>query len=229
MNLRELAYGSEKARKLFHEMMTKAGNEVGFHAENMPIMIEAIPMSSDSIQLVITKVSDPEELDTRFSRFSQNPAAGRQMAEDWLTRLTNELLEGAGSLAEQIQKQSGGNLQISIRPSKGEDGRGKGGRQEDTRPAYVAYDFRTLEEVVQAAKAAAGFPGESRMYRRAGEKSYVLIVFSKNTSVEDFAAVCNVLSEYGRKLRTGAASLAYYEEHYKLITGINAIQKLAQV
>ena len=37
-------------------------------------MIEAIPMSNDSIQLVITKVDDPEELDTRFSRFSQNPA-----------------------------------------------------------------------------------------------------------------------------------------------------------
>ena len=38
LNLRELAYGSEKAKKLFDEMMTKAGNEVGFHAENMPIM-----------------------------------------------------------------------------------------------------------------------------------------------------------------------------------------------
>ena len=49
LNLRELAYGSEKARKLFDEMMTKAGAEVGFHADNTPIMIEAIPMSSDSI------------------------------------------------------------------------------------------------------------------------------------------------------------------------------------
>ena len=29
LNIRELAYGSEKARKLFNEMMQKASNEVG--------------------------------------------------------------------------------------------------------------------------------------------------------------------------------------------------------
>ena len=33
-------------------------------------MIEAIPSSSDSITLIITKVEDPEELDTRFSKFT---------------------------------------------------------------------------------------------------------------------------------------------------------------
>jgi len=66
LNLRELAYGSEKARKLFEEMMSKASSEVGFNAENTPIMIEAIPMSSDSIQLIISKVANPDELDTRF-------------------------------------------------------------------------------------------------------------------------------------------------------------------
>ena len=36
--------------------------------ENIPLMIEAIPSSSDSIVLIITKVEDPEELDTRFSK-----------------------------------------------------------------------------------------------------------------------------------------------------------------
>ena len=65
LNLRDMAYGTEKARKLFQEMMTKASNEVGFEAENVPIMIEAIPLSADSIQLIISKVENPEELDTR--------------------------------------------------------------------------------------------------------------------------------------------------------------------
>ena len=32
LNLGELAYGSEKARKLFREMIQKASNEVGFEA-----------------------------------------------------------------------------------------------------------------------------------------------------------------------------------------------------
>ena len=34
LNLGELAYGSEKARKLFREMIQKASNEVGFEAED---------------------------------------------------------------------------------------------------------------------------------------------------------------------------------------------------
>ena len=33
-------------------------------------MIEAVPMSGDNLVLVITKVEDPDEIDTRFSKFS---------------------------------------------------------------------------------------------------------------------------------------------------------------
>ena len=48
LQLSELAYGTEKARSLFHDMMQQAAQEFGFEAENMPLMIEAIPSSSDS-------------------------------------------------------------------------------------------------------------------------------------------------------------------------------------
>ena len=70
INLRELAYGSEKAKKLFRDMMHQAQIQFGFEADNIPLMIEAIPVNTDSIILIITKVEDPEELDTRFSKFS---------------------------------------------------------------------------------------------------------------------------------------------------------------
>ena len=70
INLAELAYGSEKARNLFREMIQQAAKEVGFEAEDIPLMVEAIPLSSESIMLIVTKVEDPEELDTRFSKFS---------------------------------------------------------------------------------------------------------------------------------------------------------------
>ena len=56
LNLGELAYGTEKAKKLFHEMIQKASNEVGFEADDIPLMVEAIPLSSESIMLIITKI-----------------------------------------------------------------------------------------------------------------------------------------------------------------------------
>lgn len=70
LKISELAYGTEKAKSLFHDMMQQAAFEFGFEADDIPLMIEAIPSSSDSIVLIITKVEDPEELDTRFSKFA---------------------------------------------------------------------------------------------------------------------------------------------------------------
>lgn len=70
LKISELAYGTEKAKSLFKDMIAQASFECGFDAEDIPLMIEAIPVSPDCIVLVITKVEDPEELDTRFSKFA---------------------------------------------------------------------------------------------------------------------------------------------------------------
>ena len=69
LKLSELAYGTEKAKVLFRDMMQQAAYEFGFEAEDIPLMIEAIPLSADTIILIITKVEYPEEIDTRFSKF----------------------------------------------------------------------------------------------------------------------------------------------------------------
>ena len=48
--------------------MQQANLQFGFVKQmHIPLMIEAIPISSESIILIISKVEDPEELDTRFS------------------------------------------------------------------------------------------------------------------------------------------------------------------
>ena len=91
LNLGELAYGSDKARRLFREMMQQAFNDFGFEAEDNPLMVEAIPLSNDSIMLIITKVDDPEELDTRFAKFS--PSSEEDFSEEEAP--APETLEGA--------------------------------------------------------------------------------------------------------------------------------------
>ena len=60
LSLSELAYGTEKARNLFHELMQRAYQQYGFEAENMPVMVEAVPMSDESLVLIITRVENPE-------------------------------------------------------------------------------------------------------------------------------------------------------------------------
>ena len=97
LQLSELAYGTEKQKSLFRDMMQQAAFEFGFEAEDIPLMIEAIP-SADSIVLIITKVEDPEELDTRFSKFAPSSIA------DARKKNTPGKLEGAEGLLDLLGK-----------------------------------------------------------------------------------------------------------------------------
>lgn len=238
LNLRELAYGSEKAKKLFDEMMTKASNEVGFNADNTPIMIEAIPLSSDSIKLIISKVPDPEELDTRFSRFTQNPAAKKD-GDNWLNRLTAALLEGAEGLVGQLQKlndedrkpEAGAATEVpaASESASGTDQAGPADQAHRRSDDYRAFSFDDMDAAINACKAATAFTGESMLYRNPFNGQYVLIVECADAGNENFSRACNVIAEYGWMLRTVQNTLSYYEEHYKPIVKSDAIHKLAQI
>ncbi len=72
IKISELAYGTDKAQELFKDMMEQASNEFGFEAENVPLMIEAVPLSTDSIMLIITKVDKPEEFEDKFSALASS-------------------------------------------------------------------------------------------------------------------------------------------------------------
>ena len=60
LKLSELAYGTEKARSLFQDMMLEANQQFGFNVDNAPLMVEAVPVAPDSIVLIITRVEDPQ-------------------------------------------------------------------------------------------------------------------------------------------------------------------------
>lgn len=229
LNLRELTYGSDKARKLFDEMMTRASDEVGFHAENTPIMIEAIPMTGNAIQIVITKVEDPEELDTRFSKFSQSRQAAMQNNE-WLRKLTNELLEGADGILQKLRESGLISDAQAAQISQGRSAAGKTQTPDTSAEDHRIFAFDDLDKVIAASKAIASFDTDSKLYKKEGGDSYyVLVLKMQPDRSEDFLKACNTIAEYGRKLRSGAASLAYYDEHYRTVVAEQAVQKLGRI
>ena len=62
----ELAYGSDKAHKLFKEMMDRAYRQFDFDVANEPLIVEAIPMPFESIMIILTKVKDLDEFNKKF-------------------------------------------------------------------------------------------------------------------------------------------------------------------
>lgn len=73
IKISELAYGSQKAQELFRDMMTQAYEEFGFETENIPLMIEAVPLSRESIMIVVTKIEDPAQIDDRLGALGERP------------------------------------------------------------------------------------------------------------------------------------------------------------
>ena len=223
LNLGELAYGTEKAKKLFHEMIQKASNEVGFEADDIPLMVEAIPLSSESIMLIITKIEDPEELDTRFSRFSP----GNE--DEPLTTLANELLEGADGLLS-LFTDNGKNTAAS--PLTGSDAPSTEKAEPGPKlPAARIFTFGSLDEVCRAARIAAPVcETPNTLYKHPSDGRYYLVVRQTADSTDAFNRLCNLLSEYSEPVKTAAAPNAfeaYYEEHYETIVREHALSTLS--
>lgn len=223
LRLSELAYGTEKVRSLFHDMMQQAAFEFGFEAEDIPLMIEAIPASSDSIVLIITKVEDPDELDTRFSKFAPLPG---QDAESKKQEMLDKL-EGAETfltLLEKVKdKISAVDTQTSA-PSK-----------EQPAPAGKAsslrfFSFATMDHVFEAAALLKDmYFGSNTLYKDRAANVYVLVLTQSGHTTKDFNRICNMLSEYGTLEKASAASAAYLEEHCETLIASDAIRRLASV
>ena len=77
VKITELAYGSQKAQELFKHMMEQAFVECSFETENTPLMIEAIPTAVDSITIIVTKVTNPEQIEEKFNMFPRVQDSGR--------------------------------------------------------------------------------------------------------------------------------------------------------
>ena len=229
LKISELAYGTEKAKSLFRDMMQQAAVKFGFEAEDIPLMIEAIPLNSDCIVLIITKVEDPEELDTRFSKFSPMPKGS---SEDWVKRLTSEFLEGAtNGLLRQLQQLGAGAASNAL-PKQGEAASDSSQKQQA--PAvpeelpYRVFAFDNLDRIIDAARASADYAGCSTLYKKP-DGEFILVVESNETTEDNFAKLCNIIAEYGRKVKAAPAAAAYYDEHYEKFIPNCALQKLSRI
>lgn len=219
LKLSELAYGTEKAKSLFHDMMQQASFEFGFEADDMPLMIEAIPASADSIVLIITKVDDPEELDTRFSKFA--PSSLGEYGEKKKDAL--DKLEGAEEFLDLLNKVKEAVAEHPEHTEKKENTNTK-------KTGLRLFSFATVDNVIHAAHLLSEmYSGSNTLYKDENQDLYILALMQSDHSTNEFNKICNMLTEYGVLEKASGASLAYLEEHCKVIISNTAVQQLAKI
>jgi len=222
LKLSELAYGTDKAKSLFRDMMQQASYELGFEANNIPLMIEAIPLSSESIILIITKVEDPEELDTRFANFAPTIHDEDDEAINEIFKSVSEEIPEVLDLFKKITSEVGKNPELL------EEAKERIIEQaQSANELSRAFVFDTLADVIKAVGVISRvYSGRSALYKDVSEERFVLAISKSSHTTEEFNRVCNVLSEYGTMERSTPATEAYFEEHHNCIIADNAIETL---
>ena len=242
LKLSELAYGSEKAKSLFREMIRNAYKQFGFDAEDIPLMIEAVPISADAIILIVTKVSYPEELDTRFSNFtgetdSEEDDDDEDEDDDYMFNNDNSneapMITSVGSADEIITDSLAQDSDSSTKNQTiSEDGVPV---PETTKTSKIkknisrCFLFHSLDDVIHISHLLQGFYyGDNALYKENEHHYHLFLHMDSHTPIE-FNKICNILSEYGISEDISATSALYINEHAEIILAKQALQTLSNL
>ena len=242
IKLSELAYGSEKAKELFRDMMIEASRECGFEADNIPLMIEAIPVAPDSIVLIITKVKNPDELDTRFSRFSTEDArphsADASQADtlsglDDILDLISRISNGKKNGREDNQPDSLSTPEFSDQElpfSVDEADTDLSSESDAVFRLTRFFLFRDLDTVIRAAGMTEDAAGSSSsLFKNPEDGNYYLIVRKEEADAAQFNRICNILSEYGAAVDYMNGMEEFFDEHMETIVKGHALSTLKKL
>ena len=230
LKISELAYGTEKAKNLFRDMMQQASYECGFEAEDIPLMIEAIPLNSECIVLIITKVEDPEELDTRFSKFAPSVHDDEDLEE-----IVSEIAEGADDVLDLFKKlhenrKANTGESVPSLPAKQAASQKAETENSDISSLTRIFVFDSLRSLLKLSGMLAGsYNGENSLYKDESEGLYLLVISGSGHSPREFNRICNILSEYGSVRKSLPASRSYLEEHFSPVIADHALQSLAEI
>lgn len=225
LKISELAYGTEKAKNLFRDMMQQASYEFGFEAEDIPLMIEAIPLNAECIVLIITKVEDPEELDTRFSRFA--PASSDEEDGDYEEdeESSDEISEDVMDLFRKLHD-TGTEKNSLLTETSLPDENG----QETTNPQTTrVFQFDSLKPIMTLGKMIGShYVGLSSLYKDDSTGKYLLSLVQGSFTNNHFNRICNMMSEYGTMKKITPANQFFLDEHGHILLRNEALQTLSE-
>ena len=240
-------------------MMQQASYELGFEAEDTPLMIEAIPVSSECIVLIVTKVDNPEELDTRFSRFSPSDSdddnfdfddietiEGNDYSDFSLPTANGELDECAATDEEGLPEDELMNIFNRVKEYFNKDsdnkasqsspsqpsGKGTTDRPEHRESANISrvFSFSSLDDITNAACIIDTFYKDSNsVYKNPSDRRYYLCISKTKCNSKDFNKVCNILSEYGQKESGFDNHIGFFAEHCECIIAEHALHILRRL
>ena len=225
LKINDISYGTANVKKLFKDMMQLAYVQCGFEANDIPLAIEVIPFK-DHASITVTKVQDPDELDSRYSRFAPDvdPQNGLLAGLDKLFRTLSGQFLPADEDEDALPFSDSQTSQAF--PEFGEEGIG-------VPVANHFFYFDTLNDLLMLAHSLKeDLSVANNLYKGVnedGRRCYLLEIVRGDLSDEVFNTFCGFVTEFGSPCSNLDTFSYYITEHYERMIEGNALQSLRKV
>ena len=184
------------------------------------MIIEAVPVSNECIMLIVTKVEDPEELDTRFSKFTPSPEDTEDLSDtdDEIYSSADDILDIFKRLGSDILSKTAELHSISGTadlPSDTETTSGDASSEDEEPQKTILriYEFRTLNEVsCLSEQLPADFKCGNTLYKNPNNGHYYLVLSSEQSFVKTH---CRFFEAYKKCMLRSDSEFHMYKPNKK--------------
>ena len=205
IKLSELACGTGNSKQLFKDMIRQAAEDFGFEVDDIPLMIEAIPVSAECIILILTKVDNPEETEKHF--------------EQMLGRQGFDMFEQADPI--EIDEEEATDIK--------EPAHVQNLKCDENGLIFGLFKFDRLETLIKVSKMLHPIYLDDSVLYKSPDNYYYLSLCADKEHINIFKYATNLLSEYGTSEPAVYNTECFFVEHYKCIIQEDAIEKLSQL
>lgn len=202
IKITELAYGGDKARELFREIMEIANEEYGFDVDNVPIMVEAMPLSLEKISILVTKVTDPDELEEKLKKVPKEQVF--KPVDKTFDEIKKKIVDARKETLEKIEEKYKDNN-------------------------IVIFSFDDLDTCVFVSKRINNNDFSKSALILDNQKYFLTFEMSKNAEQPQIDKLENILYEYGQKHISTMESKFYLLEHGETIIKKDAVEILSSM
>ncbi len=239
----ELTFGSSQANELLRDMMQQASVEVGFEADDKPLMVEIVPMQTGLIVFVITKMSGADKAEDALIS-GENTDIQEDIIDDEAEDDEDEDNNGSGRTMEiKITQQSGAPIPLEPMMRSLHDlfremmGSGSSqSRNESKEPVNYSEEgsrlflFDDMDALLGAAKEMRNTDcGASSLYKDRSGGDYYLIINPEGMDKMAFSNVCLKLMDFGRQIKLNPVYASYIKEHYRPLIERTALEDLTKM
>ncbi len=227
IKISDIAFGSDNSRKLLHDIMAQAFEELDFEPDNLPLVIEAVPTSGFSINIFITKIQDENELEENLGKVAKQNEKNID-GLSLLEKFTNEFEQAVKNKYGEKENTDNSKEKETIINNEMSNKNQLLQQKSILEKTDIIYKFSSLDDVIDLSHVLQEcYSGKSVLYKH--DDIFYLLLNAKGYDKPDVVKLRLTLDEFGDFVSTHKVAQGFLNEHGSVILKSDVFKKLGKV